>query len=314
MTAVTRRRLFFGAIALAAASAPNTSAWAKDRTRPKVAITVDDFGVGDEPMLTGAERDAAIRKALSDRGLQACAFPTGENARRADVASILEQWSANNHAIGNHTDTHPYFSGEDVERLMAEIARAEAELNQYPTYRRWFRFPFLSEGRSAEGRDLARIRLAQAGYRNAHVTIDASDWYIDQRLRRRLAENPDVALAPYRDYYVGHLLDRARFYDRLGRDLTGRSDLPHVLLLHHNLAGALFLADALTAFERNGFELIDIEDAYADPVFDAAPNSLPAGQSLFWAMARANGGYEDRLRWPGEGRRWEEAAMDSAGL
>jgi len=309
LTHALSRRGFLASLAAICAARPAAAA-----QRPGLAVSFDDFSLQDQPLLGAGQRDARIRSALTARGLKAAAFPTGANARRPEVAAALRAWSRDGHMIGNHTQTHPYFSGDDPEAFLADIDAGEAVLAQFDMFERWFRFPYLAEGRTAAGRDAVRAGLAARGYRNAHVTIDASDWYVDQRLRRRIEEGPGADLAPYRDYYLTHLIDRARFYDALGRDLTGRADLPHMLLLHHNLSAALFLDDALAMFVDAGWRLVDAPAALSDPVYTAAPDSLPAGQSLFWAMANAAGGYEERLRWPGEGARWEEDAMDAAGL
>ena len=47
----------------------------------------------------------------------------------------------------------------------------------------------LKEGDSVEKRDGFRALLMKHGYRNGYVTIDASDWYVDQRMRERLSDS-----------------------------------------------------------------------------------------------------------------------------
>ena len=37
--------------------------------------------------------------------------------------------------------------------------------------------------------------LKERGYRNGHVSIDASDWYVDQRMRERLTKDLKADLA-----------------------------------------------------------------------------------------------------------------------
>lgn len=66
-----------------------------------------------------------------------------------------------------------------------------------------------------------RAFLKTRGYRMGYVTIDASDWYIDQRFRARLVEHPQADVRPYRDYYLDHLRDRAAFYDGLFKKGVG---------------------------------------------------------------------------------------------
>jgi len=84
--------------------------------------------------------------------------------------------------------------------------------------------------------------------------------------------------------------------------------------VHHNLAAALFLGDALDAFRAAGWRLIDASAAFSDPVFRSQPDLAPAGQSLVWQLAKAKGGFDQRLRYLGEDGDYEKPAMDERGL
>jgi hypothetical protein len=180
-------------------------------------------------------------------------------------------------------------------------------------YHKLFRFPFLKEGDTAAKRDEFRRFLTTNGWRVGHVTVDASDWYINDRLTARLERNPKADTKPYRDYYLAHILQRVAFYDGLATKVLGRS-IRHTLLLHHNLLNALFLSDILAELNREGWETVDGTYAYEDTVFDSAPDILPAGESLVWALAKETGKYDDLLRYPGEDSEYEKPAMDALGL
>jgi hypothetical protein len=52
--------------------------------------------------------------------------------------------------------------------------------------------------------------LAQHGYRNGAVTIDASDWYYDHRLGLRLRAQRDFDVTLYRQPYLGPYLGPTR--------------------------------------------------------------------------------------------------------
>ena len=158
-----------------------------------------------------------------------------------------------------------------------------------------------------------RADLRQRGLSNAHVTIDASDWYVDQRMRERMAREPGVDVAPYGEFLARHLLDRASFYDGLAREVLGYSP-PHTLLIHHTLAIALFLPRVLEVFRTAGWTAIDADEAFAHPLYQSQPDIAPAGNSLIWQLAKADGRFEGRLRSPGEDGPYEKPAMDALGL
>ena len=145
------------------------------------------------------------------------------------------------------------------------------------------------------------------------MTIDASDWYIDQRLRERLKKDPNADLTPYKEYYLKHIWERAQYYDHLAKKATGKQ-IKHTLLVHHNLLNALFLDDLMRMFVLKKWKLISAADAFKDPIFNLKPNILPAGESIVWAVAKETGRFEDTLRYPAEDGQYEKEEMDKRGL
>ena len=301
-----------GGVALAAGTA---FAQPSDPAAPALAVTIDDFNMADGPLLSGERRHAAILAALDRHGVKAAGFPAGRFVDSPEGSRHLAAWAEQGHLICNHTYTHPNYSTRaDPAAMMADVIRAEPLLTRHSTFAKLFRFPYLAEGRTAEVRDGMRALLAEHGYRNGHVTIDTSDWYVSGRLTERLRHEPAADLEPYRRYYLAHLLDRATFYDRLAHDVLGNRSVPHTILLHHNLASALFLGDALAMFRGRGWQLVNAEQAFTDLVFLRQPLIAPAGNSLVWQIARERGAFEDRLRSPGEDDVYEKPAMDALGL
>jgi peptidoglycan-N-acetylglucosamine deacetylase len=93
--------------------------------------------------------------------------------------------------------------------------------------------------------------------------------------------------------------------------VLGRSVL-HVMLMHHNLINALFLADAIRMFQEHGWHVINAATAFEDPVYSAEPDIVPAGESILWALAKQHG--VAGLRWPGEYDTYEKPILDRIGL
>jgi len=95
--------------------------------------------------------------------------------------------------------------------------------------------------------------------------------------------------------------------------LIGRT-ISHTILLHYTLLNSLFLDDVLSMFEAKGWKLISAQAAYQDPVFQNAPRTVPAGESLIWALAKESGKFEGKLRYPGEDSDYEKDKLDRLGL
>jgi peptidoglycan/xylan/chitin deacetylase (PgdA/CDA1 family) len=279
---------------------------------PQVAITMDDFNLfgADEP--TAEKRNRAILSAFRSHSIQAAIFVCGKNIDSALGQRLLKQWNDDGHIIANHTYSHRNYADSDFSEYTADFLRCEALIKDYPQFRRLFRFPYLKEGNTAAQRDRMRTFLAEHGYKNGAVTIDASDWYIDERLRKRLSTDSNAYTSGYRDYYLQHIADRSNYYNGLSLHALGRS-VKHTLLAHHNVLNELYLRDILDQYKRQGWTLIDAEHAYADPVFSEKPSVLPAGDSLVLALAMQNG--KTKLpRNPPEDGDYEAPNMDRRGL
>ncbi len=282
----------------------------------EIAITIDDFNWNKSLRLIPEERNRAILQALRSHGdLKAAIFVACKNLDSDRGKEMLREWDRAGHLIANHSFSHKYLNSNKVtaEAFTADIARCDEIIRSYPRFQKLFRFPYLKEGDTAAKRDAVRAFLEKHGYRNGHVTIDASDWAIEDRLSSRLTKDPAADVKPYRDFYLAHMWERAQYYDDLARKVLGRS-VKHTILMHYNLLNALFLGDLLDLFKSKGWKLIDAQEAFKDPMFQAAPKIVPAGESIIWALAKETGKFNKLLRYPGEDSEYEKAKMDKMGL
>jgi hypothetical protein len=275
---------------------------------------MDDPKVDVGPQMSWPETNDRILATLSRRSLKAALFVCGMRVDRPEGRSLLGAWDDAGHLICNHSYSHlTYLSRTSYEEFAADLLRNEPVIAPYRHRTRFFRYPSLKAGDTAEKRDRFRAFLKEHGYRVGHVTIDTSDWYVNQRMQLRLQHDSTASLEPYRDYLVAHLLDRASFYRQLSLDVLGH-EIPHTLLIHYTMANALFLQAVMDAFEKSGWTWIDADRAFQDPIFVKEPQSVPAGESLVWALASEGGKFKERLRWPGEDDTYEKPKMDALGL
>lgn len=282
---------------------------------PQFSITMDDFHWNNAVKLTATERNHAILDTLHANSLKAALFVIGRNIDSAEGKQLLSPWDKAGHLIGNHTYSHRNYNAPAavIEDYQQDILRAEALLKDFPHFRKYFRFPLLKEGDTAAKRDAMRAFFAKHGYRNGHVTIDNSDWAIDNRLTARLKKDASAGVKPYRDFYMEHMWARAEYYDALARRVLGRP-VKHTVLVHFNLLNGLFLGDLITMFKSKGWQPIDAEEAFTDPVFSANPKVLPAGESIVWSLAKEKGTIAKSLRYPAEDSVYENARMDKLRL
>ena len=284
-------------------------------SQPQVSVTMDDFNWGNAVKLSASERNQAILKTLDAFSVRAALFVMGRNIDSEEGKQLLKPWNDAGHLIGNHTYSHRNYNNPAMTAAVYEqdILRAEALLKEFPRFQKYLRFPMLKEGDTAQKRDAIRRVLKSHGYRNGYVTIDNSDWLVDQRLTARLEKDPNANLVPYRDFYLEHMWDRAQYYDSLAHKVLGRP-VKHTILMHFNLLNGLFLGDLLQMFKNKGWQLIDAEAAFKDRIFNAEPKVVPAGESIVWSLAKEKGTIAKTLRYPAEDGEYENARMNKLRL
>lgn len=272
-----------------------------------VAFTFDDPVTTETPLLTWQEKNDSILNTLDKNNIKSTLFVCGHRVTDESGNELILSWDENGHQIANHTFGHKYYHSEkySYDDFKADFLKNDSLINNYKNFTKLFRFPYLKEGNTVLKRDSARSLLKEHDYNEGYVSIDASDWYVNQLLTDTLNLNPAADISVYKKIYIEHIMERASFYDSLATLLTGRK-VKQVLLLHHNLTSALFLEDLIQAFKGNNWETISSEDAWTDPVYAEYPDIIPAGESIIWAMAKQTGRYEDILRYPGEDSEYEE--------
>jgi hypothetical protein len=299
---MTRRRFLLSSAAGIATAA---------ETQRSIAITMDDLNWMPVPNPT--EINTRLLQAMRSHQARLALFVIGRNADNPTGQALIQPWKEAGHLIGNHTYSHRNYDSMTFEDFSADALHADQVLANDLSLPRLFRFPLLKEGNTAAKRDRMREFLATHRYRTGYVTIDASDWYYDNRLRQRLTSDATFDVNRFRQPYLDHLWDRAQFYDDLSMQVLGRS-VPHTLLIHWNVLNSLFLGDVLNMFHRHGWRIVNAERAFRDPIFQRAPKTMPAGESLLWALAKETGKFEDLLRYPGEDDVYEKPKLDRLGL
>jgi len=253
-----------------------------EQKRPTISFTFDDGITHNQAGYKFKDWNKKLLKSLDNANIRSVFFiKTGDKLNKKGLF-LIESWNERGHKIANHTFSHPNFNKKSISviNFQTELLKADSIIRNYSNYIKLFRFPYLKEGNTQAKVDSIRCFLKDNGYRNGHVTIDASDWYIDSRLKKRLKRDPDADLNSFKEYYLSHLYERAMYYENLSHKLTGRH-IKHTLLLHHNITASLFLDDLIKMFKSKGWDVISAENAFDDPIYHKVPKH--AGESLVFS-------------------------------
>jgi peptidoglycan-N-acetylglucosamine deacetylase len=269
----------------------------------RIALTFDDAPRILGPWLTADERTRRLIAALrSVRAPQAAFFVNPGQLQQpygAGGEARLAAYVRAGHVLANHSHNHRSLTEIDAEAYLAEIDRAEAWLRGRPGYRPWFRFPYLNEGqRDLARRDAVFAGLATRRIRHAYVTVNASDWQMEQMATEAVQRGDAIDRDALRDLYVGNHVEAARVYDRVMVQAIGRSPI-HVMLLHETDMAALYIDDLVRALRADGWQIVSADAAFADPLSELPPPRVTFGQGLLTHQLAATRGVARPYHYPG---------------
>jgi peptidoglycan/xylan/chitin deacetylase (PgdA/CDA1 family) len=223
--------------------------------------------------------------------------------RNPDGAKALRIWVKGGHPLANHTYTHLDLTKNSVEDFEREILRNEPalELLMPPDQEgtgskhdwRWFRYPYLHEGDTLEKRRAVRAFLANSGYRIAQTTLDFEDYLWNSAHARCWQKKDEESLKWLRESYRTAAREFIRLDVGNSRAVFGR-DIHHVMLLHLGSFSSHILPDLFEILDEEGFDIVTLEEAQKDPVYDYDPDFADArgGTLVELAMMAKN------IPWP----------------
>lgn len=274
-------------LAALAATAPAT-----DRQRP-VLVTVDDLPLASRAIHPDpAERLRIVRRLLrllEAHHIRAVGLVHAQAVVDASDREILTRWLEAGHELGTHGYAHLDYTATGVDAYLADLERGRRVVAELLEARgrtlRWFRFPYLREGDTAEKLLAARGWLDEHGLRNLPVTIETQDWAFEEpwvaaeRGRDRKAAARVVAEAQ------ASLITSVRHQEHEGDRLGGRA-LPQVLLLHANALGTRTWDPLFTGLEETGHRFAPADEVMAHPIFSEAHGYLAYSGGSHWMRLR----------------------------
>jgi len=269
-----KRLLAVGALLLGAASPPPP---------PEIAVTIDDLPVHAPypPGLTPLAVNRQMIASLKAAHVPVTAFVNAVNVKDAGTMQALHEWRAAGFTLGNHTWSHPHLSELTIAQFEGEVTRGEPVLSKLggDSDWRWFRYPFLDEGKDPSQRAAARAVLASHGYRVADVTTGFSDWAWTPAYARCSAKHDRAGIERLQQLYLGAVRRSIADDRETSRRLYGR-DIPYVLLMHVSAMSAHMMPEVLRVYRAAGYRFVSLAEAERDPVYRSDVDlTLPPPQS-----------------------------------
>ncbi len=225
----------------------------------EIAITIDDLPFVGSGTSTPAhlkrtqERFMAIVNALVDHQVPATGFVIGEAVAKNEW-DLLQTFRNQGFALGNHTYTHQSLGAISAEKYINDIERADVRLAPVLTEPKYFRYPYLAEGKGAKRQKVLNY-LAAHQYIVAPVTIDSKDYKFNARFSHLPYKQRVQLLPQLKKRYLNYIWGQTQAAERRS------ANTKQILLLHANLLNSLCLHDILQMYEEKGYKFISLGEA-----------------------------------------------------
>lgn len=257
----------------------NTPCFAEER---EIAITIDDLPFVGSGSSTPAslkrtqDRFMALVNALVENEVPATGFAIG-GAVAKNEWDLMETFRNQGFTIGNHTYTHRSLNAISAEKYIADIERADSKLAHVMTEPKYFRYPYLAEGKG-EKKQKVLDYLAAHQYTIAPVTIDSKDYEFNARFYRIPYRQRPQSIKQFKKRYLAYIWQQTLRAEKRANKINGQP-VKQILLIHANLLNSLCLRDIIEMYKSNGYKFISLADALkgntAQPLTDSAIPAVP---------------------------------------
>jgi peptidoglycan/xylan/chitin deacetylase (PgdA/CDA1 family) len=230
----------------------------------QIAITIDDLPFVGSGTSTPAnlkrttERFMAIVNTLVDNKVPATGFIIG-GAIAKNEWPLLQAFRDQGLSIGNHTYTHRSLNSISAEKYIDEIDKADQKIASIMTEPKYFRYPYLAEGKG-DKRQKVREYLTAHNYIIAPVTIDSKDYEFNAQFYRIPYRKRPQSLNQFKKRYLAFIWKQTLKAENKAKKIEGQP-VKQILLLHANLINSLCLADMIEMYRKNGYQFITLTDA-----------------------------------------------------
>jgi len=221
-----------------------------------VALTIDDLPfVGPVNNQKGdINRFTQLVTQIDERQVPATGFIiAGSIAKGQD--ELLTYFKQKGYGLGNHTYTHINLNRVGATRYIADLDKSEERLQGVLTYPKYFRYPYLAEGRGND-KQVVQEYLQNHDYVIAPVTIDSKDYKFNGRLLAVNWKHREERLEGIKKDYLAFIDKQITEAEKLHGP-----ERPEILLVHANLLNSHAMGEVIDLFKNRGYRFISLEEA-----------------------------------------------------
>ena len=294
--------MFISAVLLSVFSAGSGSfvnAQNKTKTK-KLAIGFVSIPPVDRTENPPKDSDATARlliEKLKSHKIPAIGFVQGEMISDGEKlfpvrANIVRLWRDAGFEIGIGGFKHIWFYKNSYEDYVANVEKNETAVRKILAEKnlplKYFSYPFLNTGKTAEERTRFESWLSSRGITPVKYTIDNSEWLYSYAYDMARNDNDVNTMKEVRESFLVYMTEMFDHYEAYSAELFGR-DIAQTMVLTPSRLVADSADELFGMIEKRGYNYVSMEEALADEAYKTQENFYgDAGISWFerWTMAQ----------------------------
>ncbi len=251
-------------------------------TKREIAVTIDDLPVIGSWQKSKEEQHEIFYKTLnhfSSYDVAATGFVVGANIQKHHY-SYLDDFVQKGNFIDNHTFTHKNLALVTAQEYIKDIKQGERAIEKWQKPSKFFRYPYLARGDSAEKRKIVERNLTENNYIIAPVTIDSNDWHFNSLYEKAVANKDKKLMQKIGDDYINYIKNQTYQAIKM-TEMTNDKPVKHILLLHMNRINADYLGEVLEWYKSKNWHFISLKNAMTDPYFKQKENYIGSAGKTF---------------------------------
>jgi beta-lactamase regulating signal transducer with metallopeptidase domain len=203
---------------------------------------------------------------------------------------IVKMWRDGGFEIGVGGYKHIWFYDTAYDDYVANteknIGVVTPILAEKDRHLRYFSYPFLNTGKTADDRSRFESWLSGRGLTPVKYTIDNQEWMYSYAYDMARNENDVPTMTEVRIAFIKYMNDMFDHYEKYSQEMFGR-DIAQTMVLTPSRLVADSAHDLFGMIEKRGYRFIRMDEALADPAFQTAEDwSGKSGISWFerWQM------------------------------
>ncbi|HEX8368229.1 MAG TPA: M56 family metallopeptidase [Pyrinomonadaceae bacterium] len=207
-------------------------------------------------------------------------------------ANIVRLWRDAGFEIGIGNYNHVWFYNTPYEEYVAGVEKNERVVRKLLAEKnlplRYFSYPFLNTGKTAEERNRFESWLNGRGLSPVKYTIDNQEWMYSYAYDMARNDNDINTMREIREAFAGYMTKMFDHYEAYSQEIFGR-DINQTMVLTPSRLVTDSANELFGMIEKRGYQFVSMEEALTDEAYKTEESFYgKAGISWFerWQMAK----------------------------